>query len=176
MIRVFVENLRVLNEGRMQGGWITLPNEDLDAAIEDSIGNREDDYIFTDYECDIGLNVLDYDVRELNDLLMFIDETDHLDLEESRDRAILKLLIEELSTLDDVEISISDGNFIVFHAKDMGEVAQSYIENTTNWSEFPETIRKHFNYDSYGEELYSTGTFLQDKKNNIILEVLKWYQ
>ena len=100
MLKVFITNLGMYNEGILCGEWIELPieEEDLNEVLDkikichenedgeevkyyDSVGNPYEEYFFTDFETNIdGLTISEH--ISFEDLNEMAEELEKLDEEE----------------------------------------------------------------------------------------------
>jgi len=89
-IKGFITNLGKYNEGKLIGKWITFPiDEDelndvlkeIGCAYEDEDGNMQnpeyEEYFFTDWECDVDLDLGEYiNIENVNELAESINDID----------------------------------------------------------------------------------------------------
>lgn len=160
--------------------WTNIPNENLGEEISNFAGDK-------DWECAIvtGLNkngITSFtnncfhkcDIFELNSLILNLkDECTFVEIE---DYIVLNLFLEDRHfNCEEVENLVRNHEFTIYrNVKDMGMVAHQYLENTE--PEWYEKLKEnellgYFDFDSYGEEKLSDGNWLQDKRNEIIIEV-----
>jgi hypothetical protein len=159
--------------------WIPFPNGDLSSAINDFTEGR--DYETTaiiNNETNIFTNTFHKcDIFKLNILLIELEENHHFDTEDFKCLSILSLLLEDRNyNVDEVAGILFSNQYKVFHAKDMGDVAKEYLEETSSWykeaKENESFFDRYFDFKEYGEQvLGSSGSFLQDKDNEIIIEI-----
>lgn len=159
--------------------WMPIPNGDLGTAISDFTGDK-------DWECNIITGIVKDNITQFtnnsfhkcnlydfNQMLLQAHDFQYT----NENLAVLNLLLEHYNYDVDYVVSVyEDSGFKVYYgAEDMGDVAAEYIENNFTWLEDAENqvnFACYFDFKSYGEEvLASSGTYLQDKNNKVIVEV-----
>lgn len=173
MLKVCIE---IISNGKYI--WTYIPNENLWEEISNFVGDK-------DWECTIITGLVKdrkteftnnsfhkCDLNEFNQMLLQLNNFQYT----IENLATLNLFLEDRHyNCDEVINMYEESNFRVYHNVDnMSDVAMEYLENTTEWySEFEEQrLLSYFDFLSYGEEvLLSSGTWLKDKRNKIIIEV-----
>lgn len=160
--------------------WISLPNENLGSVISDFTGDRDWECVIITGMKEDGITLFPFnnfhkcDIFQFNNMLLQSNDFQYTD----DNLVVLNLLLEHFGyDCEQVIDAYENGVFRVYsNAASMEEVAMEYLENTSEWfSEFEEKrLLSYFDFKSYGEEyLVSSGTWLQDKKNKIIVEVFE---
>lgn len=159
-IKIYVANLGAYNAGYIRGGWFTLPTplEEIFKVVFkphelDEDGQPHGDYAIHDYEAPFEIHEYS-NIDRLNKIAETFESLSDEDIElivELKNQGIISDLLDGEDALKNVVHY--DG------CKDMSDVAQLYLENQYNEREHP-LIFKHFNYQSYGEELESSNTFI----------------
>lgn len=71
-MEAFITNLGKYNEGELIGKWISLPisEEELEQVLQEiGINEEYEEYFFTDYDCEVSLNLGEYEsIEHLNEL------------------------------------------------------------------------------------------------------------
>lgn len=163
--------------------WIQIPNGDLETAISDFTEGK--DYyvaIVTGLKID-GItsfvnNVFHQcDIFKLNNLIVELEEFHHFSSNDIENLAVLNLILEDRNCdVDEVgDILRNEKIYIYRDVNSMGDVAREWLDNTSLWYQqakesFPD-FDKYFDFDSYGEGMLSSGNYLHDKRNKIIVEV-----
>lgn len=177
MLKVFITNLGMYNEGILCGEWIELPieEEDLNEVLDkikichenedgeevkyyDSVGNPYEEYFFTDFETDIdGLTISEH--MSFEDLNEMTEELEKLDEEEQK---VLSGLLKEAGYSYEEAISIIDNRQynIYYDCFDMSDVAAQVVEQCGYLDEMPEHLRNYFDYEAYGRDLEIEGHFI----------------
>lgn len=177
MLKVFITNLGMYNEGVLCGEWIELPieEEDLNEVFDkikichenedgetvnyyDSVGNLYEEIFFTDFETDIdGLEIPEHiSIEDLNEMAEDIDNLN----EEEQD--ILSGLLKEGGYSYEDAISIIDNQQynVYYDCFDMSDVAEQVVEQCGYLDEMPEHLRNYFDYEAYGRDLEIEGNFV----------------
>ncbi|WP_095021859.1 antirestriction protein ArdA [Bacillus thuringiensis] len=55
--------------------------------------------------------------------------------------------------------------------KDVGDLAYQLLQEDAEFQKLPDFVKRHFDYDGYGEELESTSSFYEDFKNEVLLVI-----
>lgn len=164
MLKIYVENLESRN-----GGWISIPNEDLDTAIDDIVGDN--DWEVVDYEYDSGYRIMPLsliDIRELNDFIMEYS----LENINSEQWNVISLLIENNFSIEESINIYRRGDIRIFsNVESMEDVAMIIMDDYGYLDNCPEMIKRHFDFKSYGEELDKYGEFLKDFDYKIVIEL-----
>jgi hypothetical protein len=161
--------------------WIPFPNGDLSAAINDF--TEGDPYkvcavIYNDETISFPNIFHRCSEYKLNALITELEENHHFDSNDLKNLSTLNLLLEDRNyNVDEVADILFSDRYKIFHVKNMGEVAKEYLEETSDWyheakKAFPQ-FNRYFDFNLYGERLRLTGNFLQDKSNEIIIEIFE---
>lgn len=71
-MEAYITNLGKYNEGELVGKWISLPisEEELEQVLQEiGINEEYEEYFFTDYDCEVSLNLGEYEsIEHLNEL------------------------------------------------------------------------------------------------------------
>lgn len=177
MLKAFITNLGMYNEGTLCGKWIELPieEEDLNEVLDeikicheneegeevkyyDSVGNPYEEYFFTDFETDIdGLKISEH--ISFEDLNEMTEEIDYLD--ENEQEVLSGLLKYGEYSYNDAITTINNESYAVFYdCFDMSEVAEQVVEQCGCLDEIPEHLRGYFDYEAYGRDLEIEGHYV----------------
>lgn len=177
MLKVFITNLGMYNEGILCGEWIELPieEEDLNEVLDkikichenengeevkyyDSVGNPYEEYFFTDFETDIdGLEIPEH--ISFEDLNEMAEEINCLDEEEQE--VLSGLLKDGGYSYEDAISIINNQQYCVFYnCFDMSEVAEQVVEQCGYLDEMPEHLRSYFDYEAFGRDLEIEGDYV----------------
>lgn len=159
MLRIYLTNLGKYNEGQLVGEWVELPvtKEELEKVFERiGINEEYEEYFITDYECDFGYQVGEYEnLESLNELAETLDE-----LEEDEER-VVKAAIEYGYTLDEAIETANNGDYRIYsNCNDMTDIAYQVVEECGYLDKVPETVSRYFDYESFGRDLGIEGTFI----------------
>lgn len=167
-IKIYVANLGAYNNGELRGAWFTLPTplkEIFKVVFKadelDEYGNPHGDYAIHDYEASFKIHEYS-SIERLNEVAEMFDSLSDEDVEliiELKNQGVIDNLLDGQHELD--KVIRYDG------CENMSDVAQLHLENQYNNEQHPLVFR-HFNYQSYGEEIESSGTFFY--LNNSIVE------
>ena len=71
-MEAYITNLGKYNEGELIGKWISLPisEEELEQVLQEiGINEEYEEYFFADYDCEVSLNLSEYEsIEHLNEL------------------------------------------------------------------------------------------------------------
>lgn len=160
-IKIYVANLAAYNDGELRGDWFTLPCEMDDifkrVFTEDELdvdGQPNGDWAIHDYEASFKIDEytsIDY-LNEVAELFNTLSSEDISILLALKEEGVLNDLSEGKEYLDSV-IRYHNCN----EMKDIAflEIREKFGDN----SEYHFFLR-HFDYESYGNELETTGTYL----------------
>lgn len=159
-------------------GWLAIPNGDIDSAISDIVGDR--DWQVTDLECNLHTNsFISCDIKELNDAILELEEHYHFDSDDVSNLSALNMLLEDRHhNVEEVKNILINAEYHIYRdVESIADVAREYLENTSiEYSEMianDSVLVKYIDFQSYGEEvLEAEGTWLFDKENKLIMEVL----
>jgi hypothetical protein len=174
MIKICVQAYNDANDA----SWIAIPNGDIDTAISDVVGDR--DWRVSDLECELGTNsFISCDIKELNAAILELEEYHHFDSSDVSNLSVLNMLLEDRHhNVEEVKNILINAEYHIYRdVESIADVAREYLENTSvEYSEMIENdsvLVKYIDFQSYGEEvLEAEGTWLFDKENKLILEVL----
>ena len=141
MIRLFLVNLELYNEGEIVGDWVELPIR---------LDNNEE-YIINDYQTDIeGLRIGKHDsIQELSELE---DEYDNLSIKEQLTiRSIMEW--EYYSDIKDAIYNVN--NFVLIEGITNDEEYGNYIIENNLMGETPPFLVKYIDVESLGSDTYS---------------------
>lgn len=165
MLKIYLSNLGKYNEGDLVGEWVTLPIEKKELEeVKERIGINEqyEEFFVSDYESDIdGLEIGEYDnIEQLNRLVKTLNDLNEYD------REIAEALLSEGYSIDDIfEIGLE--NMCIYDdCKDMKDVARAYCEETSLLDNVPEDLKDYFNFEAYGRDMATKGTFIFNEKGN----------
>lgn len=160
-IKIYVANLGAYNDGKLKGIWFTLPvelSEVFKKVFEphelDENGDPLGDYAIHDYEAPFSIK--DYtSIQYLNEVAEMFEMLSEKDVE-----LIVKMV--ELGYISDLLDGPESLQYVYRYenCKDMGDVAYQILHDSYAPEDYPLFFR-HFDYDSYGEEIESSGTFIK---------------
>lgn len=169
MLNVFLTNLGEYNAGNLVGEWVELPisDDDLGKVFDrirvchgnvkyyDNCGNPYEEYFISDYETDLGIEVVEYSlIWELNKKAKAI--SDLSDYEVKAFRAMMSAGY----FFDEAMEKIADGEYsIYFDCHDMTDVAYGVVEECGYLRGVPETVSLYFDYEAFGRDLDIEGKF-----------------
>lgn len=171
MLRIYLTNLGKYNEGMLVGEWVDLPvsEEELEKVFKRiGINDEYEEYFITDYESDIdGVKVGEYEnIDDLNELAEALEDLD------SEEENVLSVMLEDGCTFEEALEKIKDRDYMVYYNCDsMEDVAYQVVEESGLLDGVPEKVARYFNYEAYGRDLESEGTFYQI--NNAYIEIFK---
>ena len=154
MIKIFLTNLGIYNEGSLVGEWLELPatQEEIDTCLNNiGIGEEYEEYFITDFESDIdGLHIGEYEsLEELNTITEALQDVD---------TEIIEALLYHGYSLEDIESKVNDC-IIYYDCNDMEDVAIEYIEECGLLNDVPEHLQSYFDYEAYGRDMDLEGRF-----------------
>ncbi|MEE3484589.1 MAG: antirestriction protein ArdA [Bacteroidales bacterium] len=168
MIRVYLTNLGMYNNGVLCGEWVDLPCDDFDAVFDrikvchgekkffDSCGNPYEEYFITDYETSFGLEIHEYEnLERLNDLAESLKDIDD---------EIIETLLYFGVEWDDIPREADNVN-VYADCKDMTDVAYEVVEQSGILAQIPENLQNYFDYEAYGRDLNIEGNFYYTNGN-----------
>lgn len=158
--------------------WIAIPNGDIKTAITDIVGDK--DWMVVDLESSLNDNCFKLcNLIELNEAIQELEEYYHFDSDDVSNLSILNMLLKDRHyNVEEIKNVIINAEYHLYHdADNMADVARLYLENTSiEYSEMmanDSVLVRYIDFQSYGEEvLQAEGTWLFDKENKFILEVL----
>lgn len=134
--------------------------EEINEAYNHVSDNGQRDYEMVDYEADFRI---DYpDMKLLNEISELKEDEYTVFLTFRNGGCQLKEAF-EYATL--YEFRLWEG------VEDMGDVAHQMLEDDMVFQELPEFVKRHFDFDGYGEELESGSTIFWDKDNKRAVEL-----
>lgn len=171
-IKVFVENLAAYNNGDSKGRWFTLPTptEEIfekifDTNELDENGQPHGDFAIHDYEAPFEINEFSNieNLNEAAEMMEGLSEEDISIICAMKDEGYIEHFLEGESKLGDI--------VRFYDCKDMSDVAEEIVNERYGDNEEYEFFLRNFNYQSYGEELDSSGTYIV-MDNDLIVEYL----
>lgn len=160
---IILSNLGQLNAGNNVSVEIEFPIEadELTAAYNQVSYNGNCDVITTDY--DAPFEIGDYEQ------LTLLNDIANLD----RDKYEGFLILANHMSIREAYNYVNHYNFHIFHGvEDLGDVARCVLEDDAEFRDCPDFVKRHFDFDAYGEELESGSEFYEDFKNKTLLEIL----
>ena len=157
MIRVWIENLTMYNNGVSIGRWLNLPatDEQIDETINE-ICKPGDEYFIPDYQTDIKhLEISEYEmITELNE---FAGEIESFGEEE---KMALSAFLYHGYNYQDAVRKVNDGDYIIYSdCYDMTDVAYQVVDETDMLHGVPDTLTMYFDYQAYGRDISINGSF-----------------
>ena len=166
MMKIFLTNLGKYNEGYLIGEWVNLPIDDEELEeVKKRIGINElyEEWFISDYETDIdGLEISEYDnIEELNEVAEALENLDETDLE------IVEAMLEKGASIKEA-LDGKDDCMIYYNCDDMSDVAEQYCEECGLLDLIPENLRYYFDFEAFGRDMESEGTFVFTKYGNCV--------
>lgn len=170
-IRIYIANLRAYNEGILKGAWFDLPVEWEDIVQKvfdkndlDESGNPKYDWQIHDYEAPFHIDE-NFHLEELNEIAEMFDRLTDRELE-------VVLALYDLGIIHNILDGEYELDYCIYHenCEDMTDVAHNYIDNNYDQEQY-EFFLRYFDYEAYGNHLYSNGTFINI--SNAIIEYTK---
>ena len=165
MMRIYLTNLGLYNEGILSGEWLELPATDEEIeALKERTGYDEmhEEYFITDYETDInGLKIDEFeDIEYLNKLAELIEE------EPEKVEALLYFGYDDPEKiekhLDDVMYVTTPEGF------ESEEFAIGwYYAKELECLNIPEEIESYFDFEAYGRDVMMSGSFYTAEDGSI---------
>lgn len=168
MIRVYLTNLGMYNNGILCGEWVDLPCDDFDAVFDrikichgekkfyDSCGNPYEEYFITDYSSSFDIRIKEFqNIDELND---FAESIENIDDE------IIETLLYFGVQWDDIPTE-ADNVFVYANCSTMTDVAYEVVEQTGMLEQIPDNLQHYFDYEAYGRDLNIEGNFYYSNGN-----------
>ena len=154
MLKTFITNLGLYNEGYLVGKWIDLPIDDdeLEKVLKEiKIDAEYEEYFFTDYECDVsGLtkNLGEYEsIEELNEIaerLEMLSEHEINKLSSIFEIDYYPNIIEYFDSMDEWDLFEDIDNLY-----DLGYM----FANEWCCLEIPDNLEPYFDYEKYGRDI-----------------------
>ena len=172
MMNLYVMNLGKYTEGKIVGDWITLPTseEQLQTFLTEvvQLNERYEEYLISDVEKKMtGIEIPEH--ASLVELNKFLQQVETLSEDE---KIVLEVLMDNdcyysehwMNALEKVK----EGNWRLFmNCPEMSDVAKEvFLENVTD--SIPDFVLRHFDYESYGEELETSNTYYGSGDNYVL--------
>ena len=144
--KVYVGTYAKYNDGNISGDWIDLTDysdyEDFLEACADLHDDEEDpEFMFQDYE--------NFPEQYYGESGLKPELWDYIEASNNYDKDWVDAVLEEGYDLSDVD----DFNFYS-DCSNVGDFAEKYIDETGGLEELGlDTLKRYFDYDSYGEDL-----------------------
>jgi len=174
-LKAYITNLNKYNRGELVGRWIDFPitddeKEKLEEELNIYIDYNEDgdNYFFTDYDTDSpALYKMLKEHYRLEDLEEIAEALEDIADDDSE---LFDAILDNSTDLDEALTTYQDNNYHVYYnCYDMGDVAREYCEECGITSQIPEDLRYYFDYDAYGDYLYTMNYFI--KLSNSYIEI-----
>lgn len=157
MIKIFLTNLGMYNEGILMGEWVTLPvdSEELQDVFKriKIDGVRYEEYFITDWETELdSLEISEYDnIDYLNKLAESLEDLGYYDLKKIEAIHEWKYfgdnIMEAIDNIEDFTLYTN-----VTNEKELGE---EYFENISD--NIPEEYHQYFDFERYGKDMHLSG-------------------
>ena len=168
MVKAYVTNLGLYNEGILCGEWVTFPiTEEEQEALFDriKIDEEHEEIFITDYETDIGIKIGEYtSIERLNEIAEQLDDLDDYKFE------IVSALVGNGYELEDAINKVDDCR-IYYECYSMTDVAEQYADEVGLLDSIPENLRYYFDFEAFGRDMGIEGEFIFTDKGNCV-EVL----
>lgn len=166
MLKIYLTNLGLYNEGILSGEWLTLPaTEEEIQGVYNRTGYDEEheEYFITDYESDVnGLEIGEYDnIDDLNELAELIDDEDPEKIE--------ALIYFGYDTPDEIRDHLDDISYITTPsgAESEEEAIGYYYAEECGGLDIPDNIKSYFDYEAYGRDIMLEGQFYTASNGDI---------
>ena len=157
MMKIYLTNLGLYNEGILSGEWIELPalDEEIEAVkLRTGYDEEHEEYFITDYETDIdGLKIGEYDnIDELNELAELIEEDPDI---------VAALMYYGYDTAEEIKEHWED---VIYCTTPSGWESEEsaigyYYAEEVGCLEIPENLKNYFDYEAYGRDIMLEGSF-----------------
>lgn len=163
-INVFITDLAAYNEGNLVGEWVQLPKDEdeLEEIIQNILkaghcGHEDcyhEEFFITDYEAP-------FKVGEYEDVYRLNEWAERLENCKEEDEDVIQAIFDYAATLEEGFDILEDGEYRVYEdCKNMADVAWEIIEESGFLRDVPEDVARYFNYEAYGRDLETEGTFI----------------
>ena len=157
MIKIFLTNLGLYNEGILSGEWLELPTTDekIEALkLRTGYDEEHEEYFITDYETDVdGLKIGEYDnIEELNELAELIEEDPEI---------VAALMYYGYDTAEEIKEHWDNVTYCTTPSgfeSDESAIGYYYAEELA-CLDIPENLKNYFDYESYGRDIMLEGNF-----------------
>lgn len=172
-IRGFVTNLGKYNEGELIGEWVTFPvdedewNEILErigiSDEPDERGRIYEEFFSTDWDCGCDFGFGEYeDVDHINEIAEMVDRLN------SSEEETLEAMLDDGFDAEEALDKIADGDVLFYSDCDnMEDVAYQFVEESGMLAGVDDTISRYFDYEQFGRDLETEGTFLPTESGYI---------
>lgn len=168
MLKIFITNLGMYNNGILCGEWVELPCDDFSAVYDrikvchddkmyyDGAGNPYEEVFITDYSSSFDIRINEFqNIDELND---FAESIENIDDE------IIETLLYFGVQWDDIPTE-ADNVFVYANCSTMTDVAYEVVEQTGMLEQIPDNLQHYFDYEAYGRDLNIEGNFYYSNGN-----------
>lgn len=151
----YLTNLGKYNEGYLIGEWVEFPvtEEELQEVFEriGIDGERYEEYFFTDWECDIDLNLGEYEnIDHINEIAEMINELSSDDYEKL-------VAIMEYDTGNALEAIEYLDNYTFYHDTTLEDFAYDMVQEQYFSKGTPEIFQRYFDYEAFARDLSFEG-------------------
>lgn len=172
-IKIYVANLSAYNNGQLIGGWFTLPTplEEIFKVVFspnelDENGQPYGDFTIHDYQAPFEIQEYE-NLKKLNEIAEMFEGLSEEQVDiivELKKQGIITCLLDGYEALDNIRH--------YRNCQGMSDVAYQVVHERYNFgtTDIPDVFLTHFNYDSYGDELETSGTYIQ--MNDYVVEYL----
>ena len=153
-LKVYIVNLGKYNEGEEAGAWFTLPVDPDEVAERIGLNGNYEEYAIHDYELPVDIDRY-MSLEELNRLPELVEKVAER-IGEDNIQAVLK---EWFSSLEELADHVED---IIWYSycSSMEELAYLLINDEGLLDSVPDSIRRYFDYESYGRDMEIEGQYL----------------
>jgi hypothetical protein len=159
---ITLANLGVYNEGELHAESILFPAETKEVAAaynRVSYSGMNDVIIISD---NAPFEIHQYEQLAVLERIGNLDEDTY--------EAFL-ILANHMSLNLACEMARRNEFRIYREVKDVGDVAYQILQEDADFQELPDFVKRHFDYDGYGEELESESSFYEDFANEALLVI-----
>lgn len=161
-MQVYIANLSKYNEGELVGAWFTPPIDFDEVKERIGLNDEYEEYAIHDYE--LPFEISEYtDIEEINRICEMVSELPEYITAELHDLLTYFGSIEELCEHQDDIMHYCD-------CENMGDVARYFMQESGELSSISAELQEFFDYDAYGDYLYTAGSFLET--NHGVFEIL----
>ena len=152
-MRIYIANLGKYNEGELVGAWFTPPVDYDEMAERIGLNDRYEEYAIHDYE--LPFEIDEYTpIEEVNRLCEMVEDLP----EDIQDE--LSELVGHFGSVEE----LCDNQDRIFHypnCEDMADMAEFFLYESGAMDAVPEELRDYIDFEAYGNNLYTSGTFIE---------------
>ncbi|WP_214796616.1 MULTISPECIES: antirestriction protein ArdA [unclassified Exiguobacterium] len=163
MFNIYVTNLAKYNQGISSGKWLELPMDEDELQMElKLILGEDEEYAIHDYEAPFHIGEYE-SISRINEIAEEVERS-------GVDSEVLDAIAGALGSIFDAIETVNNGDYHIWEAESMEEVARQHYEETGMVREIEEKLPhlvNHIDYESIGQEMDSVGTYIEFGKKII---------